>query len=102
MSHSRGRAVKIIVFLALFVLIEWTIEWTELRPRAVTAAVDSVALATGLGSQLVEDVLVGAAAFIALQIILVLVRSLGYLTGEPRREMRMPDEMTHEHGAADE
>ena len=102
MSQTRVRSVKIIVFLALFILINWAIEWTSLRPRSLTATVDSVAIATGLGSQLVEDIIVGAAAFLVLQIILVMLNSLRFLTGEPRREVRMPDDLTHEHGAADE
>lgn len=102
MSQTRARSFKMIFFLALFISIDWVIEWTALRPRALTEAVDSVSMATGVGSQTVENVFVGAAAFVALQIVLVLTTSLRFLTGEPRREARMADEMTREHGPADE
>ena len=101
MSQSRARAIKIIAFLALFILINWAIELAALRPRSLRSAVDSIALTTGLGAQLVEDMLVGAVAYLVLQIVLVLTDSLRFLTGEPRRQMRTPDELTHEHGAAD-
>ena len=102
MSQARIRAIKVILFLALFVLVDWGIEWTALRPRSITVAVDSVALATGLGSQLVENLLVGAIAYLLLKIILVLTNSLRFLTGEPRRQLRMPDHLTREHGPADD
>lgn len=102
MSHARARSFRMILFLALFILIDWAIEWTALRPRSLTEALDRVSLASGVDSQIVENVLIGAAAFLALQIVLVLTTSLRFLTGEPPRRVRPPDELTHEHGAADE
>ena len=102
MPRSRLRTFKILIFLALFILINMIIEWTELRPRSLTAAVDSISLVTGLGSQVIDTLFIGVAAYVCLQIILVLSDSLRFLTGEPRREVRMPDDLSHEHGSADE
>ena len=102
MSHPRARFIRMLFFLALFVAIDWAIEWTELRPKSFNAAVDAISLSTGLGAVLVENLLVAVAAYLLLQIILVLTGSLRFLTGEPRRVSRMPEEFTHEHGRADE
>jgi hypothetical protein len=100
--HRRIRFIKILLFLSLFIGVDWAIEWTELRPKSLTAFVDTISLLTGLGTQLIEDLLVAAVAYLVLEIILVLTGSLNSLTGEPRRESRMPEEYTHEHGRADE
>ena len=102
MSGTRAGVIKAIFFLAVFILIDWVIEWTSLRPRSLTEAVDLISVETGLGSQLIDTLFVGVVAFLVFQIILVLTNSLQFLTGDRRREVRTPEEMTHEHGVADD
>lgn len=102
MSTTRVRTIRTMLFLALFVFIELTIDWTGLRSQSITPVMDSFSLVTGLPSQLIEDVLVGAAAYMCLKLILLLSGSLQFLTGEPRREVRAPEEFFHEAGPADE
>lgn len=98
----RPRTIKALLFLALFIWIDWVIEWTALRPKLLTAAVDSISRATGLGSNLIEDVFVGLAAWLLLQIILLLTDSLRFLTGEPKRKFRMRASLRHEDGSSGE
>ena len=88
MFRTRAPLIKILAFLALFILTDWAIEWTALRPRSLTAAFDAIALATGFRTQWVENVAVGIATFLFLQIILAVTDSLRFLTGERRRESR--------------
>ena len=88
MFRTRASLIKILVFVPLFVLTDWAIEWSALRPKLLTAAVDSISLATGFRTQWVENTVVGVATFFFLQIILAVTDSLRFLTGERRRESR--------------
>lgn len=85
MSRPQARGFRILGFLALCILIESGIEWTGLRPASLTAAEDSISLTTGLGSPLVEALVVGAFAWVCLRVIEVLSGSLRTVAGEPKR-----------------
>ena len=102
MFRTRARFVKILFFLALFIWVDWAIEWTALRPKSLTAAVDSVSLATGVGPQLIDDLVVGLVAFVFLQIILAVTDSLRFLTGERKREIRLPASIARADDSAGE
>lgn len=88
MSRSRVRCFRILGFLALCILIESGIEWTGLRAESLSATEDSISLATGLASPLVEALLVGAFAWICLRIVEVLSGSLRTVAGESKHEPR--------------
>jgi hypothetical protein len=102
MFRTRARLIKMLVFVALLIGIDWAIEWTELRPKALTATVDSISLATGLGSPLIENLVVALIAWLFFQIILLLTDSLRFLTGERKREFRLPDSLPREDGPVGE
>lgn len=88
MSRSQARGFRFLGFLALCILIESGIEWTSFRPASLSATEDSISLATGLGSPLVEALLVGVFAWICLRLIGILSGSLRTVAGEPKPEPR--------------
>jgi hypothetical protein len=100
MFRTRAPLIKILVFVASFVLTDWAIEWSALRPKALNAAVDSISLATGVAPQWIENAVVGAATLLFLQIFLAVTNSLRFLAGERRRESRSAG-YPHDDGSDD-
>jgi hypothetical protein len=97
-----SRTMKFLLFLVLFLLIYEVIEWTSLWPRSLTAAVDQISLSTGVSSPIVQNLLVAIGAYCLLQLVLVLSGSLRSLTGERRRQIRLPHSPADGGGSFDD
>lgn len=93
---SPNRLSKTVAFLSLFVLIELSLEWTGLRPKSFTAAVDSISVNTGLRPAWVEDAFVAVAAYLVLRVLAGFCGSFRLLTGERPSELRMTKELARE------